>query len=69
MSRWSARCGVKPTRMPRRFGPAICSPRQQPPGIAGRVTEPAPAFGAVIGKALTPLVSGQGLVRVLVSPR
>jgi hypothetical protein len=39
------------------------------PGHCRRVTEPARAFGAVIGKALTPLVSGQGLVRVLVSPR
>jgi len=38
-------------------------------GHCRRVTEPARAFGAVIGKALTPLCSGQGLVRVLVSPR
>lgn len=38
-------------------------------GHCRRVTEPARAFGAVIGKALTSLVSGQGLVRVLVSPR
>jgi NAD(P)H-hydrate repair Nnr-like enzyme with NAD(P)H-hydrate dehydratase domain len=38
-------------------------------GHCRRVTEPARAFGAVIGKALTALLSGQGLVRVLVSPR
>jgi NAD(P)H-hydrate repair Nnr-like enzyme with NAD(P)H-hydrate dehydratase domain len=38
-------------------------------GHCRRVTEPARAFGAVIGKALTALSSGSGLVRVLVSPR
>ena len=38
-------------------------------GHCRRVTEPARAFGAVIGKALTPLEAGRGLVRVLVSPR
>jgi NAD(P)H-hydrate repair Nnr-like enzyme with NAD(P)H-hydrate dehydratase domain len=38
-------------------------------GHCRRVTEPARAFGAVIGKALTALASGRGLVRVLVSPR
>jgi hypothetical protein len=38
-------------------------------GHCRRVTEPDRAFGAVIGKALTPLQAGVGLVRVLVSPR
>jgi hypothetical protein len=38
-------------------------------GHCRRVTEPERAFGAIIGKALTPLPSGKGLVRVLVSPR
>ncbi len=38
-------------------------------GHCRRVIEPARAFGAVIGKALTALPSGSGLVRVLVSPR
>ncbi|MFI7000275.1 hypothetical protein [Nocardia sp. NPDC050175] len=38
-------------------------------GHCRRVTEPERAFGAVIGKALTPLTSGRGLVRVFVSPR
>ncbi|WP_406387622.1 hypothetical protein [Streptomyces sp. NBC_00887] len=38
-------------------------------GHARRVTEPHRALGAIIGKALTPLASGRGLVRVLVSPR
>ncbi|MEX2693374.1 hypothetical protein [Rhizobium mongolense] len=38
-------------------------------GHCRRVTEPGRAFGAIIGKALTPLPSGKGLVRVLVSPR
>ncbi|PXX58694.1 hypothetical protein DFR70_11329 [Nocardia tenerifensis] len=38
-------------------------------GHCRRVTEPERAFGAVIGKALTSLSSGQGYVRVLVSPR
>jgi hypothetical protein len=39
------------------------------PGHCRRVTELHRAFGAVIGKALTPLLSGTGFVRVLVSPR
>jgi hypothetical protein len=39
------------------------------PGHARGVAEPQRAFGAVIGKALTRLDSGRGLVRVLVSPR
>ncbi|WP_194837425.1 hypothetical protein [Nocardia sp. XZ_19_369] len=39
------------------------------PGHCRRVTEPARAFGAVIGKALTSLADGRGFVRVLVSPR
>ncbi len=38
-------------------------------GHCQRVTAPEKAFGAVIGKALTPLPDGLGLVRVLVSPR
>lgn len=37
------------------------------PGHARRVSERQRAFGAVIGKALTDLLSGRGLVRVLVS--
>ena len=37
------------------------------PGHARRVDEPGRAFGAVIGKALTPLAAGTGLVRVLVN--
>ncbi|MGV9721106.1 hypothetical protein ACWESM_07800 [Nocardia sp. NPDC003999] len=38
-------------------------------GHARSVTEPSRALGTIIGKALTPLLSGRGLVRVLVSPR
>ncbi|MCW2630197.1 hypothetical protein [Mycobacterium sp.] len=38
-------------------------------GHCRRITEPARAFGAVIGKALTPLTTGTGMIRVLVSPR
>lgn len=38
-------------------------------GHAQRVTERERAFGAVIGKALTALAEGRGMVRVLVSPR
>jgi hypothetical protein len=38
-------------------------------GHCRRVDEPARAFGAVVGKALTPLLAGRGMVRVLVSPR
>jgi hypothetical protein len=37
-------------------------------GHCRKVTEPARAFGSVIGKALTPLSGGRGLIRVLVSP-
>jgi hypothetical protein len=38
-------------------------------GHCRRVTDTSRAFGAVVGKALTALPSGHGLVRVLVSPR
>lgn len=38
-------------------------------GHCRRVTESDRAFGAVIGKALTPLPAGRGFVHVLVSPR
>ncbi|MFF0492108.1 hypothetical protein ACFYTQ_24020 [Nocardia sp. NPDC004068] len=38
-------------------------------GHCRRVTDRSRAFGAVVGKALTPLPAGRGLVRVLVSPR
>ncbi|WP_328876147.1 hypothetical protein OHT76_42060 [Streptomyces sp. NBC_00287] len=36
-------------------------------GHGQRVTEPSPAFGAIIGKALTDLSSGRGMVRILVT--
>ena len=39
------------------------------PGHARSVTEPSRALGTIIGKALTPLPSGCGLVQVLVSSR
>jgi hypothetical protein len=39
------------------------------PGHCQCVTETGRAFGAVIGKALTPLTAGRGMVRVFVSPR
>jgi hypothetical protein len=39
------------------------------PGHCRRVTEPNRAPGSVIGKALTSLTEGEGMVRVLVSPR
>ncbi|UMB69325.1 hypothetical protein [Mycobacterium paraterrae] len=39
------------------------------PGHCQRATENTRAFGAVIGKALTSLESGRGMVRVFVSPR
>ncbi|MFB7669684.1 hypothetical protein ACFC1R_38290 [Kitasatospora sp. NPDC056138] len=38
-------------------------------GHSRRVSEPDRAFGTVIGKALTQLDKGRGLIRVLVSPR
>ena len=37
------------------------------PGYAMKATDPARAFGAVIGKALHPLVSDRGLIPILVS--
>jgi hypothetical protein len=37
------------------------------PGHAMKASDPARAFGAVIGKALRPLESGQGLIPVLVA--
>ena len=39
------------------------------PGHAMKVTDDANAQGAVIGKAMTPLKSGRGLVLVLVQPQ
>jgi hypothetical protein len=38
-------------------------------GHCRRVTDTSRAFGAVIGKALSPLPNGRGLIRVLVSAR
>jgi hypothetical protein len=37
------------------------------PGYAMKATDPTKAFGAVIGKALRPLDSGQGLIPILVA--
>jgi hypothetical protein len=37
------------------------------PGHAMRAADPVKAFGAVIGKALSPLTAGQGLIRILVA--
>ena len=37
------------------------------PGHAMKATDPLKAFGAVIGKALRPLDSGQGLIPVLIA--
>jgi len=37
------------------------------PGHAMKVTDPARAQGAILGKAMTPLREGRGLVLVLVS--
>jgi hypothetical protein len=37
------------------------------PGYAMKVQDPSRAFGAVIGKALKPLLRGKGLVPVLVA--
>ena len=37
------------------------------PGFAMKAADPAQAFGAVIGKALRPLRSGQGLIPILVA--
>jgi hypothetical protein len=37
------------------------------PGHCMKVTDPQKAFGAVIGKAMTGLQEGQGLILVLVS--
>jgi len=39
------------------------------PGHAMKATDPDRTFGAVIGKALRPLRSGQGLIPVLVAVR
>jgi hypothetical protein len=37
------------------------------PGHAMKATDPLRAFGAVLGKALLPLRSGQGLIPVLIA--
>ena len=56
-----ADAGIDPIRP----GDLLTSARRR--GHARRVDNPSEAFGAVIGRALTPLDRGQGLVRVLVS--
>jgi hypothetical protein len=37
------------------------------PGFGMKATDSAQAFGAVIGKALKPLCSGQGMIPILVA--
>jgi hypothetical protein len=37
------------------------------PGHAMKLTDPLRGFGAVIGKALKPMASGQGLLPILVA--
>jgi hypothetical protein len=37
------------------------------PGYAMKAVDPARAFGAVLGKALRPLQSGQGLIPILIA--
>ncbi len=48
-----------------RFGDLLAS--SPTPGHAMKAADPARAFGAVIGKALQPLESGQGLIPILVA--
>lgn len=54
------------TRAPIRCGDMLTTSTTA--GHARRVVDRSRAFGAVIGKALTPLDAGTGLVRVLVGP-
>ena len=37
------------------------------PGHAMKTSDPFQAFGAVIGKALRPLIEGQGLIPILIA--
>ena len=48
-----------------RFGDLLTS--SPTPGHAMKASDPARAFGAVIGKALQPLESGQDLIPILVA--
>lgn len=54
-------------RAPVRVGDLLTT--SSTPGHAMTVLDPTKAFGAVIGKALTPLETGQGLVKVFVTGR
>jgi len=58
---------VDADRSPVRVGDMLTT--SSTPGHAMAVTDTSRAFGAVIGKALTPLKSGRGLVKVFVAAR
>ncbi|WP_439593638.1 hypothetical protein [Microbacterium sp.] len=58
---------VDADRAPVRVGDMLTT--SSTPGHAMKVRDGSRAFGAVIGKALTPLESGRGLVKVFVSGR
>jgi hypothetical protein len=60
-----AACRVDASYGPVRIGDLLTS--SPTPGHAMRADDPARAFGAVIGKALTPLNEGRGLVHMLIS--
>jgi hypothetical protein len=60
-----AACRVDARHGPVRVGDLLTS--SPTPGCAMRAQDPAQAFGAVIGKALTPLDEGTGLVEMIIS--
>ena len=58
-------CKVDASHAPIAIGDLLTT--SSTPGHAMKAANPAEAFGAVIGKALRPLASGQGLVPILVA--
>ena len=58
-------CHVDATQAPIAVGDLLTT--SPTPGHAMKADDPLQAFGAVIGKALQPLTSGQGLIQVLVA--
>jgi hypothetical protein len=58
-------CRVDADKAPIEVGDLLTS--SNTPGHAMKATDPAKSFGAIVGKALSPLYEGQGLVPILIA--
>jgi hypothetical protein len=63
----SGRVWVRCTAVDQAIEPGDMLTSSHVPGVAMKAADPERAFGAVIGKAMTGLEKGEGLVLVLVS--